>query len=228
MVFSYPRHLMVARECIIIMQIVYKMDFSLLGYLMCYWALVRGKHFVTIKKGKLLQVRIAMVGKYVGLTDSYLSVVKALLHACVACSLKPSVDWVAATDLEDDSAKLVWNPQANQEGFAPSVVEVLQIIDESLDAYFRLPIPMHPALLADLMAGLDRCLQYYITKVKSRCGSRNTFIPTMPALTRCTTSTKFQGVWKKKEKPMTSQRRNSQVATLNGGILCFNFLVTIL
>ncbi|KAK7356351.1 hypothetical protein VNO80_15621 [Phaseolus coccineus] len=50
-------------------------------------------------------VRIAMVGKYVGLTDSYLSVVKALLHACVARSLKPSIDWIAASDLEDESAK---------------------------------------------------------------------------------------------------------------------------
>ncbi|CAK7348382.1 unnamed protein product [Dovyalis caffra] len=50
-------------------------------------------------------VRIAMVGKYVGLTDSYLSVVKALLHACIACSLKPSIDWIAASDLEEDSAK---------------------------------------------------------------------------------------------------------------------------
>ncbi|KAK7317775.1 hypothetical protein RJT34_02277 [Clitoria ternatea] len=48
-------------------------------------------------------VRIAMVGKYVGLTDSYLSVVKALLHACVARSLKPSINWIAASDLEDDS-----------------------------------------------------------------------------------------------------------------------------
>ncbi|KAK7392263.1 hypothetical protein VNO78_20695 [Psophocarpus tetragonolobus] len=50
-------------------------------------------------------VRIAMVGKYVGLTDSYLSVIKALLHACVARSFKPSIDWIAASDLEDDSAK---------------------------------------------------------------------------------------------------------------------------
>ncbi|GMI74021.1 CTP synthase 3 [Hibiscus trionum] len=50
-------------------------------------------------------VRIAMVGKYVGLTDSYLSVVKALLHACIACSLKPTIDWIAASDLEDDTAQ---------------------------------------------------------------------------------------------------------------------------
>ncbi|KAM7459358.1 hypothetical protein LguiA_036352 [Lonicera macranthoides] len=110
----------------------------------------------------------------------------------------------------------VWNPRANQEGYAPSAVEVLRIMDETLDAFFALPIPMHPAMLPDLMVGLDRCLQYYITKAKSGCGSRNTYVPTMPALTRCTTNTKFQGVWKKKEKSVTSQRRNSQVSTMNG------------
>ncbi|KAI7987285.1 hypothetical protein LOK49_LG13G02379 [Camellia lanceoleosa] len=110
----------------------------------------------------------------------------------------------------------VWNPQANQEGYAPSAVEVLRMIDETLDAYFQLPIPMHPALLPDLMAGLDRSLQYYVAKAKSGCGSRNTFVPTMPALTRCTIGTKFQGVWKKKEKAQNSQKRNSQVATMNG------------
>lgn len=56
-------------------------------------------------------VKIAMVGKYVGFTDSYLSVVKALLHACIACSLKPSIEWIAASDLEDESANLT--PEAH-------------------------------------------------------------------------------------------------------------------
>lgn len=82
-----------------------------------------------------------MVGKYIGLTDSYLSVVKvnlesqfstlvffnwisiafgllcssyfpsslqALLHACIACSLKPHIEWIAASDLEDESEKSVY------------------------------------------------------------------------------------------------------------------------
>ncbi|KAL0389690.1 UNVERIFIED_CONTAM: CTP synthase [Sesamum calycinum] len=57
-------------------------------------------------------VRIAMVGKYVGMADSYLSVVKALLHACIACSLKPEIDWIAASDLEDDSA--ISAPEAHE------------------------------------------------------------------------------------------------------------------
>ncbi|GJM89806.1 hypothetical protein PR202_ga06027 [Eleusine coracana subsp. coracana] len=50
-------------------------------------------------------VRIAMVGKYTGLSDSYLSVIKALLHASVALDRKLVVDWVASCDLEDCSAK---------------------------------------------------------------------------------------------------------------------------
>ncbi|CAA6654371.1 unnamed protein product [Spirodela intermedia] len=56
-------------------------------------------------------VKVALVGKYTGLSDSYLSVVKALLHACIAYSLKPSVEWIAASDLEDESAKLT--PEAH-------------------------------------------------------------------------------------------------------------------
>lgn len=108
----------------------------------------------------------------------------------------------------------VWNPRASQEGLAPSAIEVLRVIDEILDAFFQLPIPMHPELLPDLVAGLDRCLQYYVSKAKSGSGSRNTFLPTMPALTRCAIGSKL-GVFKKKDKPLNSQRKSSQVA-VNG------------
>ncbi|KAJ3694268.1 hypothetical protein LUZ60_009748 [Juncus effusus] len=48
-------------------------------------------------------VRIAMVGKYTDLSDSYLSVLKALLHASVACQRKLIVDWVPAPDLEQST-----------------------------------------------------------------------------------------------------------------------------
>ncbi|KAI7999697.1 CTP synthase 1 [Camellia lanceoleosa] len=61
-------------------------------------------------------VRIAMVGKYTGLSDSYLSVLKALLHASVACHMKLFIEWIPSSDLEDatakenpDSYKAAWN-----------------------------------------------------------------------------------------------------------------------
>uniref|UniRef100_A0A5B7AAZ0 MHD1 domain-containing protein n=1 Tax=Davidia involucrata TaxID=16924 RepID=A0A5B7AAZ0_DAVIN len=65
----------------------------------------------------------------------------------------------------------VWSPRANKERFAPSAVEILRIMDETLEAFFLLPIPMHLVLLSDLMTGLDRCLQHYIFKAKSGCGT---------------------------------------------------------
>ncbi|XP_019438423.1 PREDICTED: uncharacterized protein LOC109344218 [Lupinus angustifolius] len=107
----------------------------------------------------------------------------------------------------------LWSPQTNQERCAASAVEILRYVNETLDAFFQLPIPMHPALLPEVINGLDRCLQYYIAKAKSSCGSRNTFLPTMPALTRCTVGSKFQGFGKKRDKFTSSQKRNPQVAT---------------
>ena len=46
-------------------------------------------------------VRIAMVGKYTGLSDAYLSVLKALQHACLAANHKLDILWVEASHLED-------------------------------------------------------------------------------------------------------------------------------
>lgn len=110
----------------------------------------------------------------------------------------------------------VWSPRENKENISSSAVEVLRMVNETLDAYFQLPIMMHAALLPDLMIGLDRSIQQYISKAVSGCGTRNTYIPTMPALTRCLTESKFQGVWKKKEKSQISQHRKPQVGALNG------------
>ncbi|KAM0871239.1 hypothetical protein ACQ4PT_039517 [Festuca glaucescens] len=60
-------------------------------------------------------VKIAMVGKYISLLDSYLSVQKALLHASVAMERKLVVEWVCSCDLEDSAAKET--PEAHQKAW---------------------------------------------------------------------------------------------------------------
>ncbi|KAM0876961.1 hypothetical protein ACQ4PT_035818 [Festuca glaucescens] len=60
-------------------------------------------------------VKIAMVGKYTSLSDSYLSVQKALLHASVAMERKLVVEWVCSCDLEDSAAKET--PEAHQKAW---------------------------------------------------------------------------------------------------------------
>lgn len=49
-------------------------------------------------------IHIAMVGKYTGLSDSYLSVVKAIEHASMEINRRFVIDWIEATNLEPLSA----------------------------------------------------------------------------------------------------------------------------
>lgn len=48
------------------------------------------------------KVRIAIVGKYTDHTDAYLSVIKALQHACLEARLGLEVIWIEATQLQTD------------------------------------------------------------------------------------------------------------------------------
>eukprot|EP00922_Rhytidocystis_sp_ex-Travisia-forbesii_P016227 GHVS01024133.1.p1 GENE.GHVS01024133.1~~GHVS01024133.1.p1 ORF type:complete len:728 (+),score=49.70 GHVS01024133.1:153-2336(+) len=51
-------------------------------------------------KVKARYVTIGIVGKYTGLADSYLSVIKALQHAAIEAGLKLKIVWIESTDLE--------------------------------------------------------------------------------------------------------------------------------
>lgn len=48
-------------------------------------------------------VHIVMVGKYTVLSDAYLSVLKALQHACMAAGMKLKLTWVEAQYLEPEA-----------------------------------------------------------------------------------------------------------------------------
>ena len=57
------------------------------------------------------EVRIATVGKYTGLSDSYLSVIKALQHSSYAVGRKLVIDWIESTNLDDQTASA--DPEAH-------------------------------------------------------------------------------------------------------------------
>ena len=50
------------------------------------------------------QLEIAIVGKYIQLSDAYLSVVEALGHAAIAANVEVNLRWVSAEDLETNGA----------------------------------------------------------------------------------------------------------------------------
>ncbi len=45
-------------------------------------------------------VRIAMIGKYTKLKDSYMSIIEAVRHASALLGLKPEFEWIEATEVE--------------------------------------------------------------------------------------------------------------------------------
>ena len=51
------------------------------------------------------QIEIAIVGKYVRLSDAYLSVVEALRHAAIALSLDLNLKWINSEDIEENGAE---------------------------------------------------------------------------------------------------------------------------
>jgi len=51
------------------------------------------------------EVRIGIVGKYTGLADSYLSVIKGLQHAGIDCGVKVKILWLESGDLEEKGNK---------------------------------------------------------------------------------------------------------------------------
>ena len=51
-------------------------------------------------------VRIAMVGKYAALADSYVSVNQALTHAGAVCGAVPRISWIESEELEREPARL--------------------------------------------------------------------------------------------------------------------------
>ncbi len=56
--------------------------------------------FIKKLKNPKYYVRIAMIGKYTKLHDSYLSIVEAIRHAAAYESVKPVLKWIEATDIE--------------------------------------------------------------------------------------------------------------------------------
>lgn len=116
-------------------------------------------------------------------------------------------EWVERNVKQED-----WNPGALKDHYAPSIVEVFRMVEETLDAFFALPMADPSTLLQDLLHGLDRVLQRYVVETKAGCGSKKDLLPPFPPLTRCKDAKlhgSFGGLWKKKERSPASNRSKS-------------------
>ncbi|MBS7624271.1 CTP synthase [Candidatus Bathyarchaeota archaeon] len=66
----------------------------------------RWKSFVNALENCKYSIRIALVGKYTGLTDSYVSMNEAFKHAGAACDTKVEIDYIEAERFERDPSSI--------------------------------------------------------------------------------------------------------------------------
>lgn len=63
--------------------------------------------FVESMRNPSQEIRVAIVGKYTGLKDSYLSHIESIKHAGAKLGLKPVMKWISAEDIERAGAALL-------------------------------------------------------------------------------------------------------------------------
>jgi CTP synthase len=78
-------------------------------------ALAKWREIAEVVDTMTEEVRIALVGKYTGLQDSYLSVIKSLQHAAITARKRLVIEWIDAAALEPASEKE--DPQAFRESW---------------------------------------------------------------------------------------------------------------
>ncbi|KAL0433246.1 UNVERIFIED_CONTAM: protein unc-13 [Sesamum latifolium] len=88
-----------------------------------------------------------------------------------------------------------WNPKSKTEPYAHSAAEIVSFVKEAMENFFEIPINISETLFYDLIDGLENVfgLHYFVAS----CGSKQSYIPTLPPLTRCSRDSKFFKLWKK-------------------------------
>ncbi|KAM5553279.1 protein unc-13 [Rosa sericea] len=89
-----------------------------------------------------------------------------------------------------------WNPKSKSEPYAQSAEELMKLAKEIVDEFFEIPIGITEDLVQDLADGMEHLFKEYTAFVAS-CGSKQSYIPTLPPLTRCNRDSKILKLWKK-------------------------------
>ncbi|XP_027114186.2 protein unc-13 homolog [Coffea arabica] len=77
-----------------------------------------------------------------------------------------------------------WVPVSPQQRHGSSIVEVYRIVEETVDQFFALKVPMRSSELSSLLRGIDNAFQVYARSVVNQLAKKEDVIPPVPILTR--------------------------------------------
>ena len=89
-----------------------------------------------------------------------------------------------------------WNPKSKSELYAQSAAELVKLAKTTVEEFFQIPIGITEELIQDLADGLEGLFQDYM-KFVATCGSKQSCMLSLPALTRCNRDSKIIKLWKK-------------------------------
>ncbi|XP_045800575.1 protein unc-13 homolog isoform X1 [Trifolium pratense] len=118
-----------------------------------------------------------------------------------------------------------WEPISIQQRHAGSIVEVYRIVEETVDQFFGLKVPMRFTELNSLFRGIDNALQVYANLVVNDLASKEDLIPPVPILTRYSKEAGLIKAFVKKELFDTrvlerEETRPRDISVLTTPILC--------
>ncbi|KAJ9558801.1 hypothetical protein OSB04_013415 [Centaurea solstitialis] len=104
-----------------------------------------------------------------------------------------------------------WNPKSKSEPYAQSAVELMKQMKDAIESFFDIPIGVSEDLVREFADAIEQILQDYTNFVAS-CGSKQSYVPTLPPLTRCGRDSKFIKLWRKAT-PCTVAGMNNEVVS---------------
>lgn len=115
-----------------------------------------------------------------------------------------------------------WDPISPQLRHASSIVEVYRIIEETVDQFFTLKVPMRPGELNSLFRGLDNAFQVYTQNIVDKLVSKEDLIPPTPILTRYKKEHGIKAFVKKElaDPKFPEERKSSEINVLSTSTLC--------
>ncbi|KAL5066965.1 hypothetical protein RYX36_017852 [Vicia faba] len=109
-----------------------------------------------------------------------------------------------------------WNPRSKSELYAQSAAELMKLAKTTVDEFFQIPIGITDELVQELGEGLESLIQEYMMFVAA-CGSKQSYIPALPPLTRCSRDSKIFKLWKKASPCGTNLTELDHITGMNEG-----------
>uniref|UniRef100_A0A803MMX6 Uncharacterized protein n=1 Tax=Chenopodium quinoa TaxID=63459 RepID=A0A803MMX6_CHEQI len=116
-----------------------------------------------------------------------------------------------------------WDPVSPQQRHGTSIVEVYRIIEETVDQFFDLKVPMGSGELSSLCRGIDNAFQGYSNLIVANLASKEDLMPPVPILTRYRKEAGIKAFVKKElldHQKLPEERKSSEISVLPTPVLC--------